>query len=260
MNDNKFSVRDFFLFANLAVALLVCMGDCVYVRYSYLWIKSITSALFVVIGIINLIYAVLNKLDRESLKFPILMLTGLTFAMLGDVILEVEFIVGAALFAVGHVFFFVSYMMIEKFKWTDLIYGSCILIPSVLLITLAPIFDFGGILMEIVVFIYAMVISCMVGKAVANFVRVRGKTNLIILIGCVLFFVSDFTLLFNVFSTLPYFGVICLATYYPAETLLGFSVFMFVSAKCVAPSSPIADVPKETTSIELNESIDDGHK
>lgn len=237
MNDKKISAKDYFLFANLALALLIWLGDCLYLRYDSLWIKSVTSALFVFIGIINTVYAVLKKLDRKSLKFPIFMLTGLTFAMLGDIILEVEFIVGAALFAVGHVFFFVSYIMIEKFKWTDLLYGLCIFVPAVLLITLAPIFDFGGILMEIVAVIYAAVISCMVGKSIANFVREKNKTHLIILLGSVLFFVSDFALLFNVFSDLPYFGAICLATYYPAEILLGFSIFMFASAKPAADAS-----------------------
>lgn len=229
MHDKKISVKDYFLFINLALAVLVWLGDCLYIRYDELWMKSVTSAMFVAIGIVNLVYLILNKFALKSLKFPILMLTGLTFAMLGDIILEVQFIVGAALFAVGHVFFFVSYIMIEKFKWTDLLYGLCIFVPAALLITLAPIFDFGGVLMEVVAVIYAAVISCMVGKSIANFVRDKNKTNLIILLGSVLFFVSDFALLFNVFSHLPYFGAICLGTYYPAEVLLGFSIFMFGS-------------------------------
>lgn len=230
MSEKRISGRDCFLFANLAIALFIWLGDCMYVRYGSLWIKSITSALFVVIGIVNVVYAVLNKSELKSLRFPIFMLTALTFAMLGDVILEVHFIVGAALFAIGHVFFFISYVTLEKFEWTDLIYGLCILVPSVLLITLAPIFDFGVTAMEIVAVIYATVISCMVGKSIANFVRDKNKTNLVILLGSVLFFISDFALLFNVFSALPYFGAICLGTYYPAEVLLGFSIFLYAAA------------------------------
>lgn len=229
MDDKKIEKKDYFLFGNLALALLIWVGDCLYLRYDELWIKSVTSALFVVIGIINLYYYLSNK--ERKLKFPILMLTGLTFAMLGDIILEIEFIVGAALFAIGHVFYFVSYAMLEKPKWTDFIYGACIFIPAVLLITLAPIFSFGGILMEVVCCVYAAIISCMVGKAIANFVRERSKLNLIVLLGSVLFFISDLMLLFNVFSSLPYTGAICLATYYPAEILLGFSIFMYASAK-----------------------------
>ena len=237
MENKKISVKDYFLFANLALALLIWLGDCLYLCYDHLWIKSVTSALFVIVGIVNLVYLILNKFSLKSLRFPILLLTGLTFAMLGDIILEVEFIVGAALFAVGHIFYFVSYIFIEKFKLTDLIYGACIFVPAVLLITLAPIFNFGGVLMEVVAVIYAAIISCMVGKAIANFVRNKNKLNLIILLGSILFFISDLMLLFNVFSKLPYFGAICLGTYYPAEVLLGFSIFLFGNAAKITPET-----------------------
>ena len=251
MENKKISVKDYFLFANLALAILIWLGDCLYLCYDLLWMKSVTSALFVIVGIVDLIYLIINKFSFKSLKIPILLLTGLTFAMLGDIILEVEFIVGAALFAVGHIFYFVSYIFIEKFKWTDLIYGACIFVPAVLLITLAPIFNFGGVLMEVVAVIYAAIISCMVGKAAANFVRNKNKLNLIILLGSVLFFISDLMLLFNVFSKLPYFGAICLGTYYPAEMLLGFSIFLFGAKKEQDSEVPANEAtPKEEPASE----------
>lgn len=224
MNDKKFCTKDYFLLANLIIAILIWLGDSMFLRYGKLWMKSVTSALFVIIGIVNLVFLLLNK--NKKLKFPILMIIGLTFAMLGDVVLEIHFIVGAALFAVGHIFYFVAYAVSEKIRPNDFIYGLCIFVPSVLLITLVPIFDFGGALMEIVCIVYAAAISCMVGKAASNFIRVKNRKYLVLLLGSILFFVSDFALLFNVFTSLPYMGVLCLATYYPAEILLGFSIFL----------------------------------
>lgn len=220
----NFIKKDYFLMANLVLVLLIIVGDSLYMRYGELWMKSVTSILFVAMGVVNLIYLVLNK--NKDYRFPAIMLTGLIFACLGDIILEVEFIVGAALFAIGHIFYFVAYCFLSKFKWTDLIYGFCILLPSVLFITLAPIFDFDGILMEIVCVVYAVIISLMVGKAIANFVRERNWLNLLIMIGSILFFFSDLMLLLNVFAHLPYVGTLCLATYYPAEILLAFSIFL----------------------------------
>ncbi len=220
----NFIKKDYFLMANLLLVLFIIIGDCLYMRYDQLWMKSVTSVLFVAMGVVNLVYLVLNK--NKNYLFPAIMLTGLVFACLGDIILEVEFIVGAALFAIGHIFYFVAYCFLSKFKWTDLIYGVGILIPSVLFITLAPIFDFGGVLMEIVCVVYAIIISLMVGKAVANFVRERNWLNLLIMIGSILFFFSDLMLLLNVFAHLPYVGTLCLATYYPAEILLAFSIFL----------------------------------
>lgn len=210
---------------NAVLILLVLVGDVLYLTIGGLAIKSVTSAGFVLIGIVNLVYIILNK--QIDLKFPIIMLLGLVFAMLGDIILEIEFIVGAALFAIGHVFFFVSYCFISKFKWIDLAYGAIIFVPAVLFITLAPIFDFGGILMELVCVIYAVIISCMVGKAVSNLIKERSILNIIIAIGSFLFFFSDLMLLLNVFANLPkVVDILCLVTYYPAECMLGYAIML----------------------------------
>ena len=97
-----------------------------------------------------------------------------------------------------------------------------------LFIVLAPIFEFDGILMEIVCVIYALIISFMVGKAVANLVRERSILNIIITIGSVMFFLSDLMLLLGTFASLPVVGIICLALYYPAEFLLAFSILAYV--------------------------------
>lgn len=232
--ENKerfFEKRNIFLMLNLALTILIIVGDCLYMNIGTLAMKSVTSALFVLLGILNLVYLILERKKKKAFLFPSIMLTGLVFAMLGDIILEVEFIVGAALFAIGHVFYFVAYCFLQKFKWSDLIYGVVILVPSILLITLAPFFDFGGVLMEIVCVVYAIIISLMVGKAVANFVRERNWLNLLIVIGSILFFFSDLMLLLNVFASLSsVVGTLCLATYYPAEILLACSIFMFANS------------------------------
>ena len=212
-----------FLIADLILILLILAGDVCYIIFGQLWLKGVTSAGFVILGILSLTYLLLSK--EKDLKFPIIMLVGLVFAMCGDIVLNVHFIGGAVLFAIGHIFYFVSYCFIQKFKWIDLIYGAVIFVPSVLFITLAPIFDFGGILMEVVCIVYAIIISCMVGKAISNLIRERNLANLIILIGSALFFFSDLMLLLNVFANLPrVVDVLCLATYYPAEILLAYSI------------------------------------
>lgn len=209
---------------NILLILAVCVGDILYMIDRTLLTKSLTSAGFVLLGIINLIYHCKNHLNHRN--FAITMVVGLTFAMLGDIILEIEFIIGAALFAIGHIFYFIAYCFLLKFQWKDLIYGAVIFVPVTLFIILAPIFDFGGILMEMVCIVYALIISCMVGKAISNFVREKSLLHLIILIGSALFMFSDFMLLLNVFADMPrVIGILCLATYYPAECLLAFSIY-----------------------------------
>jgi len=208
---------------NLSMAILLICADIAYILVGTLLIKSIASLIFVTIGFVNLIY--LLKVKKQKSFFTYLLFIGLCFACLGDVFLEIEFIVGAILFAVGHVFYFISYCNLQKFKWKDLIYSAAIFIPSLIIILFVPLFDFGGAVMQVLCCVYAFVISIMVGKSISNYVRVKTKLNLIILIGSVLFFFSDFMLLFNVFSDLSrVFGVLCLATYYPAENLLAYSI------------------------------------
>lgn len=217
-------MKNLFLTLNLVLAILIWVGDCLYLQTGALIAKGLTSATFVLMGAVNLLYLILNK--NRDYRFPALLLTGLVFAMLGDIILNIHFIGGAALFAIGHLWFFVAYCFAQKFRWTDLIYGAVILVPSVLFITLAPLLDFGGVLMEIVCVVYAIIISLMVGKAIANLVRAKNWPSLIVMVGSILFFFSDLMLLLNVFGGVSrIFDTLCLATYYPAEALLAFSIF-----------------------------------
>ena len=212
---------------NIILAVLLVVADIVFICVGTLLTKTIASLMFVTIGFVNLIY--LLKVEKQKSLSAYLLFIGLCFACLGDIFLEIEFITGAILFAIGHVFYFISYCKLSKFQWKDLIYSALIFVPSLLIILLVPIFDFGGITLQILCCFYALVISIMVGKAIANYLRVKNKLNLIILIGSVLFFFSDFMLLFNVFSDLSgVFGVLCLVTYYPAENLLAYSVLKHI--------------------------------
>ena len=215
---------------NSIFLLAIIILDIFYFVNGGIILKSITSACFFMLGVINLIFVL--RMKTEKIKFSILLLVGLFFAMLGDILLEINFIVGAIFFAIGHIFYFISFCWLERFKWTDLIFGFVIFIPSVLVITLYPHFDFGGVVMEVLCVFYALVISLMVGKAVSTYIAKKSLSRLIIMIGTILFFFSDLMLLFNVFSSVSSaFGVLCLATYYPAEFLLAFSILFSTISK-----------------------------
>lgn len=217
-------MKKIFLTLNIVLISLVVLLDVFYTLYGGLWLKAITSIGFVLIGITNLIYLIKN--GHKGVNFPIIMVIGLFVAMIGDIVLNLDFIAGALIFAIGHVFYFFAYRALKKFHWKDLLFGGSILIPSVLVITLVPLFDFGGIVMELVCVFYAVIISLMVGKAISNYVSERTLINLLILVGSVLFFISDLMLLFDVFSSLPrIMEIMCLATYYPGQCILAHSIY-----------------------------------
>lgn len=209
---------------NIILLFLLIALDVLLIIFDGLILKSITSVVFVAIGVINFVYAMRTK---SNLKYPTIMLVGLVFAMLGDIVLEIEFIIGAVLFAIGHICFIIAYCSINKFSYKDLICGMCIFIPSLLFIILAPIFDYQNITMEILVIVYALIISLMVGKALSNVLQNANSVTITALIGSIMFFLSDLMLLLNVFAGLPVVGILCLALYYPAEFLLAYSIYLF---------------------------------
>ena len=218
-------MRKGFLITNIILTALCVVLDVVYLAQKGLMLKSITSAVFALLGAVNLFYAIKTK--SKNLKFAIIMVIGLVFAMSGDIVLEIVFIAGAALFGIGHVFYFIAYSALQKFSVKDFIPALCIFVPCFILLML-PIFDFGGIVMHIVCIAYAAVISCMVGKSISNYINNKTLLNLIILVGSALFCFSDLSLVFYSFSdVLPRVLtiVLCLGTYYPAECILAYSIF-----------------------------------
>ena len=90
-----------------------------------------------------------------------------------------------------------------------------------------PFIDFGSSLMQIVCSTYAIIISFMVGKAISNLLNKKNNTNKIIVIGSILFFISDFMLMMDMFGNIEVASYLCLGTYYPAQFLLGFSLFIY---------------------------------
>ena len=88
--------------------------------------------------------------------------------------------------------------------------------------------------MEVVVVVYAIIISFMVGKAISNWMdgllkeKKSKPLELVIVLGSLLFFFSDCMLLLNVFADFPkVVDVLCLATYYPAQILLATSIYIY---------------------------------
>lgn len=211
-----------FLISNIVLITLVLAGSIIFDIDRDPLTKSITSILFVAIGLVNLIFIL--KSDLENKHFSIIMFIGLIFAMLGDIILEFWFIPGAGLFAVGHIFYFIAYCYLSKFTLKDIIPGIIIFIPATLFILLAPIFKFDGSLMKIVCIIYALIISLMVGKAINNLIKERNLLNIVLVVGSSLFLFSDLMLLISRFAELPLFSHFCILTYYPAQCLLSYSI------------------------------------
>ena len=243
--------------SSVDIALLaVMLGlDFTYMFCGGTPIKAATSLCFVLIGIVNMIFAV--NIGATG-KYKYIMPIALAVAMAGDVAINFDFIAGAAVFALGHVIFVVAYFFLNGFKPKDIVYAACVFVPSALVITLVPAFDFGGALLEIVCVVYALIISVMVGKALSDCVSKRSALAIVIVAGSVLFYISDLALLIQQFATLNGAGrlamrILCLGTYYPAQFLLAFSVFVFaVRSRKTGGAHPASNVETDKAEIEQN--------
>ena len=210
---------------NISLMLAILVLDFMYMLFPSLMLKTVTSLVFVAAGVVNLLFAIAQKVD---LKFPIILCVALFVAMLGDVIINIEFMSGAIIFAVGHIFYFVAYCMLKKFSWVDLVCIIGVAIPSLCVVLFTPGLNYGAVIMKVVCCAYAAIISCMVGKALGNMIKEKTLTNIIIFIGSALFFISDLMLLLNVFGNIKWAIVLCLLTYYVGQIIIAFGAYVWV--------------------------------
>ena len=196
--------------------------------------KGIAASFFVILGIVNLIFALKSKLNGKA--YPILMAVSLAISMSGDIGIGFNFVLGAALFAASHILYITAYCKISSFEIKDLWFSLAVFVPSAAFLLLFPRFEFGSGILQAVCVIYALIISCMVGKGIANFVKNKNSLTLTVLIGCILFFISDLALVIGQFSDLtlevtfleiPMMSFICLMTYFPAQCALAHSIYRY---------------------------------
>lgn len=215
------------IIANLVLILATLIFDVFYIVYGTILIKTITSTCFVLLGGINVFYAIKER--STSVKFIVILFLALVFSFGGDVALYYNFITGALLFATAHILYLLSYCVRERLKVADMKPSIIIAIPSVLMLLCLPVFEFGSSLMKFICVMYAIIISFMTGKSIGNCLRNQNVVNALMVLGSVLFFFSDLMLVFDVFAGAPRItDILCLVTYYPSQCVFGYGMYKAV--------------------------------
>lgn len=187
--------------------------------------KISASFCFLLLGCINTRY--LLKHNKKHRTFAWVMLAGLFFGFLADIVLQVHFLGGAAIFALGHICYIGAYCCLLRKERRDCLCCACIIAPALALILFLPVLDFGSSFMQTVVMVYAVIICLMTGKAISNYHRSPSPLTKYLLIGSILFFFSDFMLLFAFFTDVGRIAnILCLNTYYPGQAILAASIFL----------------------------------
>lgn len=216
------------LWVNVALIASVCVLNYFYQKQHFNYtLKCRTSTCFAVLAVINLLWSLWA--DRQNWKVYTLLCLGLVLARQGDLAINHDFVTGAAIFAAGHVFLVTAYCVAQPPRWKDLLF---ILLPtagSLAFLLFYPYLLFAHSAQRIVCFVYAVIISVMLGKAVSNFCRHPSPFYGLLAAGSLLFFFSDFMLLLHWFvGRWRWTDNACMATYYPAVCLIALSIFVLL--------------------------------
>lgn len=206
--------------------LLICAAIClvVYDIFGGLWLKGVTSGWFVVLGIVNLIYE--RKQTGRNFRSSLLLGLGLFAGMCADVLLGIEFYLGVLVFALGHVLYLVAFCLQEKPRLRDLVVILPLAAVTILFVTCMPFLQVEDPMMKKLLIGYAVIISCMLGKAISNYTQSPGPFRRLLLIGAVLFWFSDLVLAVDMFGTSSRLTwILCSYTYWPAQNLLAYALF-----------------------------------
>lgn len=201
--------------------------------------KMVCSGLFMLSALCCMVYS-----SNYSL-YTVFMLVGLTFGLIGDLLLHfptpkkwVNFLGGASFF-IGHIFYIVSFSVAMKNYFPDakvFDYRAIIVIFGLVgigvIIALAKKLKLGKF--AIPVLAYAIVIVTMLVTAFQLTIRLSGTISVActVLLGAILFVLSDITITFLFFGgqkgnrPLKVFNIV---TYFLGQILLGTSILFIQS-------------------------------
>lgn len=207
---------------------MACAMGClvIYDIIGGLWLKGITSAWFVGLGAVNL--AVCRKVRGKPGPFPILLMLGLICGMCADILLGISFIPGALVFSLGHLLYTAAYYSLEPFSIKDLKCFLPVALFSVLWVIFCPLIKIRDPIMNYIAVAYALIIALMTGKAVSNFLAKRDLFRGLLLLGSVLFTVSDLVLSIDLFGTGSRLTwIFCSYLYWPSQSILAHALFHY---------------------------------
>ena len=210
---------------NVLIISAILVLNYFYQRNRFVFsLKCVCSSAFALLGVINLGFAI--GMNQANLQFYILMATALVLAMLGDVFIGKSFILGAGLFALGHVCFMIAYFFLQGFSLREVWISALIFAASAAFLIFAPCIKYSSDSFRWVCVAYALIISSMLGKALANLTFEPSGVNILIAAGSFLFFFSDLMLVLDWFvRKWKWTANACMGTYYPALCILAFSMY-----------------------------------
>ena len=212
--------------------------------------KKIALILFIIVSVGELLSTVAQLQNLHMICKPLIMVSlcvyyllsagdnrsavvilAIVFSLAGDVSLMFDsldptyFMVGLVSFLISHIFYIVAYRQHQNDDDTDALHGiqklraafPIVLAGTGLVVILYP--TLGDL--KFPVMIYALVLVVMVLNGLFRLGRTSNKSFMLVLIGAMLFMVSDSLLAINKFFTpLSHSGLLVMSTYISAQFMI----------------------------------------
>lgn len=192
-------------------------------------LKGCAAACFVAIGVIG-------YLTKTTDSFGMKLMIGLIFGMVGDILLNLRFVVGEekgqkvfllgiVAFLIGHILYLAALIPLTTHT------GACVIIGAILAAALlAYIFKTMDVKLAFKIFgvfyLGAVIIMTVIAADVA--ITTQSIRSIEYAIGAVLFMVSDIVLIFNTFSGKTRFSmrITNLSLYYVGQIMIALCLFL----------------------------------
>lgn len=192
--------------------------------YMVIFLKACASMCFVLIAFFSY-----KKSSKDSIFFKNIF-SGLLFCLFGDILITLSyipafFLSGIACFFICHLLFINGFCKKVPFNGKDILLFLIIYIPFTLFITFNESFSFKGY--YFLILLYSMVVILMLSKSF-SLISLKNHHKFAtysIVISAIMFSLSDFMLLFILFSphSLTILKLLNLFTYYIGQGILSLS-------------------------------------
>lgn len=192
-------------------------------------LKGAAAACFVIIGIIGYV-------TKTTDSFGIKLVVGLVFGMLGDILLNLRFVLGEekgqkvfllgiVAFLIGHILYLAALIPLAVHKGTCTVVG--VILTVALLVYLYTTMDVKLVFKIFGVFYLGAVILMTVMAVDVALVQ-QSVRSVDYAIGAFLFMVSDIVLIFNTFSGTSRFSmrIVNLSLYYIGQLMIAMCMFL----------------------------------
>lgn len=203
---------------------ILCIADIVAATFNYTVLQWIAKPLLLPC----LVYLFVNETRNANENSSRLMVIGLLFCWVGDVLLMFEssnslfFIFGLASFLLGHIFYILYFTKIPNKSTKISVQKLLMLLPVVIFVfgLLYILYPSLGEL-KIPVTLYAIVLGCMLSMALWQYKKIDFNIALLFITGAASFVASDSLLAINKFyQPIPQPGFFIMFTYCLAQYLI----------------------------------------